>query len=591
MHKTVRHIDRPAVPAGKDSLRQLLSGQPLGIAEQFLKEDTYYYDQDGWQYLLPALDPSARVLCLETRFGATVSSLPPRTGATVVVHPDESILQLIRHRLRGSPLTDVVCKRIDPVTCALPFEDHSFDAFIAHDVNGTVLGSSNGSRLVFGPSLLAEVWRVLKPDGFAYFGLKNRFGYPRLLRREHVQDAEHPAAVASPRSRELVRAAGFADTRFHPYIVEQGVVCEVLPPHGYRSRKNSFTRNERLKQLLLGRLGAPRFAPAFGLLCSKGKTAAARYERLAAGLVDRQLLPGPIQIQGFLPLPGKVIFSFGPANQPAERYIVVVPLLPRYVEWRQREIAILSELREQFPAIGRYLPAVCREFDLDGVRGFVLSEIPGTTIDRNVPRLEHATSHALDFLIELHRVTARRVSVQPATYQLMCGYIFESMEALYPGLRPNVARLDRLLRQKLQGRSFTLVWLHGDFKLENLILHPRSLVVQGVIDWELSRRDGLPLLDVLYLLCYNRMEVTGRDFLAVYHDIVAPERFDSFECRALDRYLAAIPLSANERRLLTAVFALHHVGCRYFYDLDDPATRQRLSDLLADVERLLDGVD
>lgn len=590
MHKTAT-LSEPTVSARNDEIRRLLAGLPADVVERVLEEDGYYYDKDGWQYLLPELSPEARVLCLDARFGTTVASLPKRTGLTVALHADERLLRVARFRLEGLDLGAVSYVRIGPKSGALPFADASFDAFIAHDVNGTVLGDSAASPVVYGRRLLEEIRRVLKRDGFAYFGLRNRFSYLRLLGREPARRRTGPATAASPRCGKLARSAGFAGTRFQPYLVEQGLVCDVLPPSGYRSRKNSFTRNERVKEFLLGRLGASLLAPAFGLICWKGGARPARYEQLAAALVARGLIRGPAATHAFLPLPGKVIFSFGPPAPPAERRIVVLPLVARYIESRRRELEVMARLRQLPASITRYLPAACDGFDIDGVCGFVLSEIPGTTIDRDVPRLQHATARALDFLVTFHRITAREVTVEPANYRDICGYICEAIGATYPPLRAHAARLDELLRRRLIGRRFKLVWMHGDYKLENVIVHPRSLQVRGVIDWELARADGLPLLDTLYLLAYNRMETTHTDFLTVYDEVIAPERFEQSERRALARYLEAFPLSAADQRLLRALFALHHLGCRYIYDIDDPATRPRLLDLLAGVERTLTGPD
>lgn len=56
-----------------------------------------------------------------------------------------------------------------------------------------------------------------------------------------------------------------------------------------------------------------------------------------------------------------------------------------------------------------------------------------------------------------------------------------------------------LRRQPFGERSPTL--LHGDFKLDNLILDPRTLAARAVVDWDMGTR-GDPLFDLATLLSY-----------------------------------------------------------------------------------------
>ncbi len=69
---------------------------------------------------------------------------------------------------------------------------------------------------------------------------------------------------------------------------------------------------------------------------------------------------------------------------------------------------------------------------------------------------------------------------------------------------PSTTRLaheigDWLLARTTIDRSPTL--LHGDFKLDNLILDPQSLAPRAVVDWDMSTR-GDPLFDLATLLSY-----------------------------------------------------------------------------------------
>lgn len=571
----------------------LLARLPASVADRLFLESRYY-DGDGWRYLLPELAPGAVVVCLDARLGTTTATLARHHGAAISVHPDADLLGVMQQRLRSMKVPGVSYVRVPPGALRLPFASDSVDAVILHDIGGVLVGDERSDgRVKFNRATLAEVRRVLKPHGFAYFGLSNRFGYQRLLRRRlspGAGDGNGPTRISPVHAQSLARSAGFAALRLHPYAVENGLVCEVLQRHGYRSHKNSFTRSERFKERLLGRHGARFLAPAFGLVCFRDEPLPSRCELIAGHLARSGLLAdGVPDVRRYLPLPGKIVLSLGPESPATARRIVVLPLQPKYVEWRRREIEVIRALRRLPSPVSTRFPAVYEEFSYGNETGFVLSEIPGITVDRHVPRIAEANAHALDFLIEFHRLTARRTPVDDRLYGTLCGYILDNLRRTYTDLGAQIARMDRLLQARLLHRPLTVVWLHGDYKLENLIIDPGTLSVNGVIDWELSREEGLPLLDPLYLLTYDRMMRDGSDFLSVYRNVIQPGRLDAGEQAMLARYLQAIALSEDVQQVLRALFFLHHIGCRYVYDRRDAHSRSLFVELLERTERDLEA--
>jgi aminoglycoside phosphotransferase (APT) family kinase protein len=72
-----------------------------------------------------------------------------------------------------------------------------------------------------------------------------------------------------------------------------------------------------------------------------------------------------------------------------------------------------------------------------------------------------------------------------------------------PSELPAFGRLARWLTEEVNGlsRDYPTTFVHGDYRLDNLILDPSSLAVRAVLDWEMSTF-GDPLMDLALLLAY-----------------------------------------------------------------------------------------
>jgi aminoglycoside phosphotransferase (APT) family kinase protein len=63
--------------------------------------------------------------------------------------------------------------------------------------------------------------------------------------------------------------------------------------------------------------------------------------------------------------------------------------------------------------------------------------------------------------------------------------------------------------RNLDGIEIPIVPQHGDCKLENVLGDPQRPMQLRLLDWELWRPDGLPLLDLLHLLLSRRRRQSG----------------------------------------------------------------------------------
>jgi aminoglycoside phosphotransferase (APT) family kinase protein len=579
-----------------DELIRLLETLPRTVADRYI-EQAWSYDQDGWRHLLPPLPPAASVLCLDARFGNTAVAFAEAGFSVTVVHPCPVTVHIIRHRLASVNLPNVQVIHIPAESARLPFPDEHFDAFVHHDVVATLLANpATASSLcaLLSSALFDEVFRVLKSGGFAHFGGKNPWGYTRLLQRLRcpLGNLSGSSRLASLRGlKRLAGHSGFRNLQVYPYMVENDRVVEVIASSGYQSTKNSLTINEQFKQIVLGKTGAKHLAPAYGLVCAKDRELDRPLQKFIKDLALRKVLSAPREddpgFRRYIVLPGKTIITLGKAADGEENVIIVIPKVARVLAWRRKEIGIVNEVRALSPFLAARLPRLYTECSVDGATYFAISEIPGMIVDNHMRHLERLTRNAADFLIRFHQITAREIVIDDGAFEKLFGAIASQVSATYPNTRPVMERIESHLRRVVHGKNMVTVWLHGDYKLENLIFDKNTLEINGIIDWEHSRQNNLSWLDLMYLLLYNRIVSEGRDFFDVYRDVILPENHSDHEKSLIAAYAGAMPVTPDMKTVLTCLFFLHHIGFRYIYIMRREGDRRNIFTALDDIEKRL----
>jgi aminoglycoside phosphotransferase (APT) family kinase protein len=232
---------------------------------------------------------------------------------------------------------------------------------------------------------------------------------------------------------------------------------------------------------------------------------------------------------------------------------------------REAEETSLTGLAATLPAgLATLVPQWLGRFDVEGAQAFVQSTRPGVTCDVDVPFLSTVTRAAAACLADLHRHTRDRSQpLRPAT--LMSSLCIAASERI-PGLSGSLSGLREAIEESAAKLDFPLVWMHGDFKIENVMYDPGSGALTGVIDWELSMPAGLPLLDLLYLCTFNRM-IRGQSRLDAFRALSLGEGLEEEEREMISDYLNRLGIHDAQRLPLGIAFVCHDIGCRIQWDV------------------------
>ena len=539
-------------------------------------------DGHGWHILLGD-HLAGRVLCVDLTSVATSHFLRALGG-------DVHSIDLSTADSTEAPeyMMKRLCRALESDTLSR-YGESSFDAFLLHDLEGVALHADDEDCLY---QLMKTVNRLLKADGVCYLGFRNAdVLFSRAANRKRERKLLRPSML-----RSALVCAGFpsSQTRMYPYTLTEGRVLEILPDRGYTSVKNSRLWREQIKEICYGRFGAKRWAPAYGVVTTKGALRVTRIEQIASRLQElsaRSMVESAhMEMMRCQLLWRKVILSYGSGKEKYGSVVVVYTADKQAIARREVEADVLKKLALRVPALRDKLPRAIATGHIDRYRYFVLSEFPGMTIDRPCQGTALATRSAANFLSALHLATAENYGGFQAIAGDPIGGLFEEAINRYPPLASEIAQVADAVRHRKTDQAWLTVWQHGDFKLENVVIDPRSLSVVGVIDWELAQECGLPLLDLLYLIAYNRSVNESLHITDVYLETILPWKFSSEETQILDDYQNALGFTVTDVTLCATLYMIHEIGIRFLYDLAVPEHRKRLEHLLRATASALQSV-
>ncbi len=388
----------------------------------------------------------------------------------------------------------------------------------------------------------------LGPAGQVCIVFNNRISYERLQGR-------NPGAVSYTHEKviDIVKRSGMQIVR--TYVL-------------YPGERKAFDRESWTKSVSLRTFTSIKSFIKSGVL---RHSALFRFQPAYAVVCARKHMPSYIDLIGAeCGIQEDQELLFGNPNTVlmlTKKQVVRIPMdRPSLLRARFHK-CILKEIAHT--SFAHYVPSFLGQGKRGGISFFRESRLSGVSIGSPVHGFDDYIIKAADFIGSFHSVTSHSTQINDHVYKRLINNTLSRLSA--HGNGSSVRELDHLkaaMRRSFYGATIPTVWFHGDYKIENLLFSKDGKTINGVIDWDLSRKEGLPLLDVLYLLLYRDHMATGREMHDTFINRYLKSGFDQFEKTIIERYMARLGIKTDLLQPLLIMFWIHHITHRYQAQLE-----------------------
>lgn len=225
--------------------------------------------------------------------------------------------------------------------------------------------------------------------------------------------------------------------------------------------------------------------------------------------------------------------------------------------------------------ISAFVPRPSKVKTIHGMICYYESKLYGLSVDIPVSNLDRLTKKAAEFIINFHKCTAKEIIVDGLYFERLFAHDFRIISVyLNDEYKIKLEKIKQILRELLLGKQFKTVWSHGDYKIENVLFDPKKWEITGIIDWDLSRQSGLPVLDVLWLLLYKDFIITKNKVVDTYTNRFLKEDFNYTEREIISNYLKSLEITVDLMKPLLIMFWVNHYAHRFRQFLMDSSLRE-----------------
>ncbi len=348
-----------------------------------------------------------------------------------------------------------------------------------------------------------------------------------------------------------------------PTISYERIPYESFVEGQYISNKNTFLLKERVRTFILRSRFSRLFTNTNIWVIQKNNSSRTLVDILLEELpcIDKINFKHDLKCSIIYYKFGKIIIVFSDVHENKNNYVAVIAIDSEAVKQRENErISIRYLLKNEM--MKKYIQEEHIRHSILGFNCFVMKMYKGITVDINNTHLQKMTTNVYPVLEILSSSTIHNMD-NKALKNKINQYAKVMKERLSNHL-DDINIVTDFIINNISKHNFKSVCMHGDLKLENFVLDYNYQVV-GVIDWELCEIDGVPLIDLYYLIGYNHQIIMNNDFAYAFVDL-CDNNLEKYEIDMINKYCKKLGIKSNTKPLILAIFFMHHYSLRFYLD-------------------------
>ncbi|KPK02988.1 MAG: hypothetical protein AMK71_00300 [Nitrospira bacterium SG8_35_4] len=208
------------------------------------------------------------------------------------------------------------------------------------------------------------------------------------------------------------------------------------------------------------------------------------------------------------------------------------------------------------------LPELIAADSYAGQDYFLEKKVPGISAIELLNKPEKLTiliKDAAKIISEINQTCTKAVVVDDKIFETYFLHYFRAAEPYLASHRKILRKTVNYLRQMTFNRSLLFIFSHGDFNLGNILITPDSKRILGIIDWDKSEMNGLPLLDIIQLILSKYRFTRSWSIGTAVRKILLPEAFNEDDRKVIENYKHRYDICSEMYRGLLIMYWATHI--------------------------------
>lgn len=248
-------------------------------------------------------------------------------------------------------------------------------------------------------------------------------------------------------------------------------------------------------------------------------------------------------------------------------------------ELANERYGMAAKVMKQLRGVSQIIPEIILSGDYNGHPYQLESFFNGDNIEsaflQNTNDQKAVNAQAYDVLVKIHKSNPTKRQVDSITYNRYFGSVIETVSGYFSTQTSSIFfEINRYVEHQLSGKILPFVVNHGDYSVDNLMI--KNDVIVGVIDWEFSLLEGLPLVDLLFYIISVRKKKNSISLVKAMTDIYQLGGLDQEEQNLIDKYCADFEISPG---LVSSLAIMTIINFLYYrLDIKEEVDRKSIYD-------------